>query len=270
MSAAAAKRYRVKPGEKVHLDRVDPDETKLVDGGKKEAASENAETRQSLDDLQELLYAEHKNKVLIILQGMDTSGKDGTVRHVMTGFNPAGVHIVSFKKPTQVELDHDYLWRLHAQVPAAGEIVVFNRSQYEDVLIVRVHSLVSEDVWSKRYDQINEFERMLSENGTTILKFFLHISKEEQRKRLEARIQDPAKRWKFQHGDIEERKLWDDYLRAYEDVLEKTSTEWAPWYIVPANTKWYRNYVVGAIIRRALEKLKMHYPEPDLSNEEIP
>jgi PPK2 family polyphosphate:nucleotide phosphotransferase len=268
MSAAAAKRYRVKPGERFHLDDVDPDETKLVDG-KKEAAAENADIQVRLADLQELLYAEHKHKVLIVLQGMDTSGKDGTVRHVMAGFNPAGVHIISFKKPTQVELDHDYLWRIHAQVPSAGEIVVFNRSHYEDVLIVRVHSLVPKDVWSKRYDHINDFERMLTENGTTILKFFLHISKEEQRQRLEARIEDPAKRWKFQHGDIEERKLWDNYTKAYEEALEKTSTDRAPWYIVPANTKWYRNYIVGSMICRAMEKLKMRYPEPDLSDEKI-
>ena len=267
MSVAAAKRYRVKSGKRVHLDQIDPDETKLA--GKKEAADENEKIQERLADLQELLYAEHKNKILIILQGMDTSGKDGTVRHVMAGFNPAGVQIVSFKKPAQIEIDHDYLWRVHSQVPAAGEIVVFNRSHYEDVLIVRVHSLVPEDVWSKRYEQINDFERMLSENGTTVLKFFLHISKEEQRERLEARIQDPLKRWKFQHGDVEERKLWNDYVKAYEVALEKTSTDWAPWYIVPANTKWYRNYVVGSIICRAMEKLKMRYPEPDLSDEKI-
>ena len=178
------------------------------------------------------------------------------------------MNVVSFKKPTQIELDHDYLWRVHAQA-RRGEVVVFNRSHYEDVLIVRVHNLVPKEVWRKRYDQINDFERMLSENGTTILKFFLHISKEEQRKRLEARIEDPAKRWKFQHTDIEERKLWDDYMKAYEAALEKTSTDWAPWYVVPANTKWYRNYIVGSVILRAMENLKMRYPEPDLSNEKI-
>jgi len=265
MSAEAAKRYRVKPGKKFDLDDIDPGETELA--SKNAATEQNAKMQGRLADLQELLYAEHKHKILIVLQGRDTSGKDGTVRHVMGGFNPAGVHVVSFKKPTQVELDHGYLWRVHAQVPASGDIVVFNRSHYEDVLIVRVHSLVPKDVWSKRYDQINDFERMLSETGTTVLKFFLHISKEEQRKRLEERVQDPAKRWKFQHTDIEERKLWDDYVKAYEVALEKTSTNWAPWYIVPANTKWYRNYVVGSIICQAMEKLKMRYPEPDLSNE---
>ncbi len=268
MSAEVAKRYRVKPDTRVSLKDVDPDETKLLDD-KDKAVEKNAKTQERLAELQELLYAEHKHKVLIVLQGMDTSGKDGTVRHVMGGFDPAGVRVVSFKKPTQNELDHDYLWRVHANVPAAGEVVVFNRSHYEDVLVVRVHSLVPKDVWSLRFDQINDFERMLSENGTTILKFFLHISKEEQRERLEARIQDPLKRWKFQHGDIEERKLWSDYVKAYEDVLRKTSTEWAPWYIVPANTKWYRNYIVGTIVTRALEKLKMRYPEPDLSAEKV-
>ncbi|GAC1399076.1 MAG: polyphosphate kinase 2 family protein [Thermoanaerobaculia bacterium] len=269
MSAAVAKRYRVKPGQRVHLADYDPDETKLAPGGKKEAADENKAIEAKLSELQELLYAEHKRKVLIVLQGMDTSGKDGTVLHVMAAFNPAGVRVVSFKKPTAIELEHDYLWRVHSQAPGAGEIVVFNRSHYEDVLVVRVHSLVPKEVWSRRYDQINDFERMLSENDTLVLKFFFNISKEEQRKRLEARIADPQKRWKFQHGDVEERKLWDEYASAYEAVLEKTSTEWAPWFIVPANTKWYRNYVVGSIVCRALEKLKMRYPEPDLSNEKI-
>lgn len=267
MPATASKRYRIKPGTRVRLASFDADETKLA--GKKEAAAENDRLAKRLDELQELLYAGHKEKMLIILQGMDTSGKDGTVRHVMGGFNPAGVRVVSFKKPSQTELDHDYLWRVHAQVPATGEIVVFNRSHYEDVLVVRVHSLVATSDWSKRFDQINDFERMLTETGTTILKFFLHIDKEEQRKRLEARIQDPLKRWKFQHGDIEERKLWDDYVKAYEDALGKTSTDWAPWYVVPANTKWYRNYVVGAIVCRELERLNMRYPDPDLSNEVI-
>jgi PPK2 family polyphosphate:nucleotide phosphotransferase len=267
MAAGVAKRYRIKPDTRVRLSDFDADETKLAT--KDDAADENAVIQERLAELQELLYAEHKHKVLILLQGMDTSGKDGTVRHVMGGFNPSGVNVVSFKKPTEVELEHDYLWRVHARVPAAGEITVFNRSHYEDVLVVRVHSLVPKDVWSLRYDQINDFERMLAENGTIILKFFLNISKEEQRKRLEARIEDPKKRWKFQHGDIEERKLWDEYQKAYEAVLQKTSTEWAPWYIVPANTKWYRNYVVGTIVCRALEKLKMSYPDPDLSQEVV-
>jgi len=215
-----------------------------------------------LGELQELLYAEHRHKMLIVLQGMDTSGKDGTVRKVLRETSPQGVRVVSFKKPTEVELDHDYLWRIHAQVPASGELVVFNRSQYEDVLVVRVHSLVPPKVWRQRYDQINEFERMLSECGTTILKFFLHISRDEQRERLQARLDDPTKHWKFQHGDLDERKLWNDYMRAYEDVLNRTSTKWAPWHVVPADRKWARDWIVAKTVVSAMEKLRMRYPEP--------
>jgi PPK2 family polyphosphate:nucleotide phosphotransferase len=263
-----AKIHRIEPGSKVSLDEIDADATPLIDD-KEEAKRRCAATQERLDDLQELLFAEHRHKVLVVLQGMDTSGKDGTVRHVMGGFNPAGVGVVSFKAPTPTELDHDFLWRVHAQVPGYGEIVVFNRSHYEDVLVVRVHGLVKETVWRKRYHQINEFERMLSENGTLILKFFLHISPEEQRRRLQSRIDDPKKRWKFQHGDIEERKLWKKYMRAYEDALEKTSTEWAPWYAVPSNAKWYRNYVVGEVIENALDDLDMKYPKVDLSDVSI-
>ncbi|MCU1348307.1 MAG: Polyphosphate kinase [Acidobacteria bacterium] len=260
----ARKKYRVKPGQKVSIGDYDPDDTGSFDD-KQEAKKENDKLQDDLRDLQEVLYAEHKRKVLVVLQGMDTSGKDGTVRHVMGGFNPQGVRVASFKKPTEQELDHDFLWRIHPNVPGNGEVVVFNRSHYEDVLVVRVHDLVPEPVWRKRYDQINDFERMLYENGTIILKFFLHISRDEQKKRLQERIEDPTKRWKFQHGDIEERKLWDDYRQAYEDALEKTSTTCAPWYVVPANAKWYRNYVVAAVIADALKKLKMAYPQPDLA-----
>ena len=263
------KQYRIKPGASVKLDDYDPDDTSLFPDGKKKGNEENERIAERLTELQEVLYAEHRHKVLILLQGMDTSGKDGIVRHVAGAFDPAGVHVVSFKKPTATELDHDYLWRVHATVPGNGEIVVFNRSHYEDVLVVRVHDLVPKDVWRQRYDQINQFERTLAENGTTILKFFLHISKEEQRKRLQDRIDDPTKRWKFQHGDIEERKLWTDYRKAYEDALSKTSTEWAPWYVVPANAKWYRNFIVGTVVLQALEDLDMKYPQPDLSKEII-
>lgn len=263
------KRYRIKPGRKVDLDEFDPDDTSLCPGGKKAAAAENDATLEKLGELQELLYAGHNHKVLIVLQGTDTSGKDGAVRHVMGGFNPAGVRVVSFKKPSEEELAHDYLWRVHAKTPGSGEIVVFNRSHYEDVLVVRVHELVPRDVWRLRYEQINAFERMLAENGTIILKFFLHISKGEQRKRLQDRLDDPTKRWKFQHGDLEERKLWADYTKAYEDVLSKTSTSWAPWWVIPANAKWYRNHLVGRIIEDALDGLKMEYPQPDVSKEVI-
>ena len=263
------KRYRVAPGSKVDLDRFDPDDTALCPDGKQAAIEESAKIEKKLRDLQELLFAEHKHRVLVVLQGMDTSGKDGTVRHVMSGFNPAGVRVHSFKKPTEEELAHDFLWRIHAEAPERGEIVVFNRSHYEDVIVVRVHELVPGDTWHKRYGQINDFERMLSENDTLILKFFLHISKDEQRKRLQSRIDDPKKRWKFQHGDLAERKLWRDYRQAYEDALSKTSTEWSPWWVIPANAKWYRNHLVASIIVRALEKLDMELPEPDLSSEII-
>jgi PPK2 family polyphosphate:nucleotide phosphotransferase len=258
-------KYRVRPGQGVDLDDYDPDDTHLIPGGKEEAREKNSAIQARLAQLQELLYAGHEWKLLIVLQGMDTSGKDGTIRHVMGGFNPSGTRVASFRKPTIDELDHDYLWRVHRQVPAKGEVVVFNRSHYEDVLVVLVHSLVPRAVWKRRYDQIRCFEQTLSEEGCIILKFFLHISKDEQRKRLQARLDDPTKRWKFQPGDLEERALWNDYRKAYEAALSKTSTEEAPWYVVPANQKWYRNYIVGSVIVDALERLDIKYPDPDLS-----
>jgi PPK2 family polyphosphate:nucleotide phosphotransferase len=257
--------YRVPAGRKVDLTDIDPNDTRLVPGGKPEAQEKSADIQRRLAQYQELLYAEHQRKLLIVLQGMDTSGKDGTIRHVMNGFNPSGTRVASFRKPSDQELDHDYLWRVHQQVPGKGEVVVFNRSHYEDVLIVRVHELVPKSVWNRRYDQIRAFEQMLVDEGTVVLKFFLHISKEEQARRLEARIADPGKRWKFQHADLEERELWDEYQRAYEDALGKTATDSAPWYIVPANHKWYRNYVVGSLLAETLKGLRMKYPEPDLS-----
>jgi PPK2 family polyphosphate:nucleotide phosphotransferase len=261
-------KYRVRPGQKIDLDHFDPDDTALI-SGKAEAMKESAALRSRLQELQEVLFAERQRKLLVVLQGMDTSGKDGTVRHVMSGFNPQGTRVVSFRAPSPEELDRDYLWRVHQQVPAKGEIVVFNRSHYEDVLVVRVHGLVPKPVWRKRYEQIRAFEQMLLDEGTVILKFFLHISKDEQRQRLQDRIENPAKRWKFQHGDLEERKLWPDHQRAYEEALSKTSTDESPWFIVPANRKWYRNYLVGSILTDTLEKLDMRYPEVDLTGVEI-
>jgi PPK2 family polyphosphate:nucleotide phosphotransferase len=231
-------------------------------GDKEKTQERTAKLVDRIGELQELLYAEHRHKVLIVLQGMDTSGKDGTVRKVLRETSPQGVRVVSFKKPTETELDRDYLWRVHAQVPGRGELVVFNRSHYEDVLVVRVHSLVPKSVWKKRFGQINDFERMLADEGTTILKFFLHISPDEQRERLQARLDDPTKRWKFEHGDLAERKLWDDYMRAYEDVLDKTSTDYAPWTVVPADRKFMRDFLVAGAVVKALEKLKMKYPDP--------
>jgi PPK2 family polyphosphate:nucleotide phosphotransferase len=261
------KRFRV--GDKFRIRDYDPDDTSLIKGGKTEGQKKLLKQVEKLDELQELLAAERKHKVLIVLQGMDTSGKDGTIRHVMGGFDPQGVRVVSFKKPTEEELDHDFLWRIHKQVPGRGEVVIFNRSHYEDVLVVRVRELVPKKVWSRRYDEINDFERMLAGSGTLILKFFLHISAAEQKNRLEERVEDPTKRWKFAHGDLEERKLWNDYQKAYEDAIRKTSTEWAPWYVVPANAKWYRNWVVGSIVVDALEQLEMKYPAPDLSGVKV-
>ncbi|HMZ56102.1 MAG TPA: polyphosphate kinase 2 family protein, partial [Nitrospira sp.] len=198
--------------------------------------------------------------LLIILQGMDTSGKDGTIKHVMSGVNPQGCRVASFKAPSEKELEQDFLWRIHQEVPPKGYIGIFNRSQYEDVLITRVHGLVSKKVVTQRFNQINEFEELLVENGTAIIKLFLHISKDEQKERLTERIRDPEKRWKFSEGDVEERKMWDDYMTAFEDVMAATSTERAPWYIVPANRKWYRNLVVAELVVHALTAMKLTTP----------
>ena len=255
--------YLVKPETKVKLSKWDPNDTGDFKGGKEEGLAKLEKLNGKLETLQELMFAEHKQKVLVVLQAMDTGGKDGAIRRVFDRVNPAGVRVASFKAPTQEELDHDYLWRVHKQVPGKGELVVFNRSHYEDVLVVRVHNYVPPEVWSKRFDQINEFERNLAENGTTILKFYLHIDLEEQKERLQARLDDPTKRWKFRLGDLEERKLWPEYMKAFEDVLSKTSTEYAPWYIVPANRKWFRDLVISSVLVDTLEGLKMKYPESE-------
>lgn len=261
------KHHLVEPGKKIKLAEVDPQDTGKFKGGKEEGLKEIAKLNEKLQELQELLYAEGKHKVLVVLQAMDTGGKDGAIRRVFDGVNPQGVKVASFKVPTSEEMAHDYLWRVHKVVPASGELVVFNRSHYEDVLVVRVHNYVPKEVWSKRYEQINAFEKLLAENGTTILKFFLHISKDEQKERLQARLDDPSKHWKFSVGDLGERKLWDEYQAAYEDALNKTSTEHAPWYVVPANRKWYRDLVISTVLVETLKGLKMKYPEPkdDLS-----
>jgi PPK2 family polyphosphate:nucleotide phosphotransferase len=254
-------RYRIKPGQKVSLAKdCDPNDLGDWKGKKEEAQARMLEMGQDLDRLQTILYAEHKHKILIVLQAMDTAGKDGTIRSVFEGVNPQGVRIASFKVPSLVELDHDYLWRVHNGVPAKGELVVFNRSHYEQVLVVRVHNLEPESEWRLHYRQINDFERMLAETGTTILKFFLNIDLEEQKERLLERIDTSEKQWKFNPGDLPERKLWPDYMQAYQEMLNETSTPWAPWYVVPANRNWYRNLVVADVIVDALKKLKMQYP----------
>ena len=256
------KKYLVKPKQRVRLSDWDPDGGKSLPDSKKDGREELQALNKELEGLQELLYAEHRRKVLVVLQGMDASGKDGTTRHVFDGVNPQGVKVASFKVPTQEELDHDFLWRIHKRVPGKGEIVIFNRSHYEDVLAVRVLRLAPPSVWSKRFDHINDFEKMLADEGTTILKFFLHISPKEQKERLLARLEEPDKRWKFNPEDLKARGMWRKYSKAYEDVLSKTSTSWAPWYIVPANRKWYRNLVVAAVLVKALKDLKMKYPKP--------
>jgi len=256
------KRYQIKPHQKVDLSAWNPEETKAWDGDKDDAAREAVKLNDQLEALQEILYAQGRHKVLVVLQGMDTSGKDGVIRKVFEGVNPQGVRVAAFKVPTPVELAHDYLWRVHTQVPGGGEMVIFNRSHYEDVLVVRVHNLVPPERWRSRYDQINAFEQLLAQEGTTILKFYLHINKEEQRQRLLDRLDTPDKRWKFNPGDLKERELWGEYQKAYEDVLEKTSTDWAPWILVPANRKWYRDLIISAALVDALGGLKMEYPQP--------
>ena len=257
------KEYRVKSDSQLSLDRCDPDSTgdyKKTDQDKEKAKAVTAELTRRLDELQERLYANGTRSLLIVLQGMDTSGKDGTIKSVMSGVNPQGCRVVSFKAPSSEELGHDFLWRAHQKVPSKGQIGIFNRSHYEDVLITRVHGWVSDKVVQQRFNQIKEFEELLYENGTTILKFFLHISKTEQKKRLEERIQDPEKRWKFNEGDLEERKLWKNYMEAFEDMMTATSTDHAPWYIVPANRKWYRNLVVADRVVDALDDMKLKTP----------
>jgi PPK2 family polyphosphate:nucleotide phosphotransferase len=254
--------YRIQPASKVDLAKIDPNDKSGWEGTKQDAEVEMARLCARIDELQEAMYAECKHRLLVVLQAMDTGGKDGVIRAVFGNVNPQGCRVASFKVPTSVELAHDYLWRIHQQTPGRGEIVIFNRSHYEDVLVVRVHNLAPPQVWRKRYAQINAWEKMLAEEGTTILKFFLHISKDEQKARLEERRDTPAKQWKFSLGDLKERALWPDYMAAYEAALSKTSTRWAPWYVVPANRNWHRNLVVARTVLEALEGLNPQYPKP--------
>jgi PPK2 family polyphosphate:nucleotide phosphotransferase len=251
---------KVKPNQKVELAGIDPADTGELK--KAEAKELLAQNRERLAALQEVLYAEGKHALLIVLQAMDAGGKDGTIRSIMSGVNPQGVVVTSFKAPTPLELAHDFLWRVHQAVLPRGVIGIFNRSHYEDVLVARVKNLVPKKVWQTRYEHINNFEQLLVDNGVTILKFYLHISKDEQKERLQARLDEPNKRWKFNPGDLSERDRWDDYMRAFEDVFEKCSPTVAPWYIVPANKKWYRNVLISETIVNTLESLDMKYPEP--------
>jgi PPK2 family polyphosphate:nucleotide phosphotransferase len=256
-----AEPFLIKPGTKVKLTEYDPAFTADVKN-KAAAVAELSKNVERLSELQRVLYAENRRSLLIVLQSMDTGGKDGTIRHVMSGVNPQGFKITSFKSPSAWELEHDFLWRIHHAVPSRGMIGIFNRSHYEDVLIVRVHDMVPKAVWSKRYAQINRFEQNLAENGVVILKFFLHISKEEQKQRLMKRITNPDKNWKIDPQDFEERKFWDDYIRAYEVALSKCSPKHAPWYVIPADHKWFRNLAISRILVHTLEQLDLKYPKP--------
>jgi PPK2 family polyphosphate:nucleotide phosphotransferase len=258
---------RVKPGSKVDLGAFDPDETYGTD--KTGALAAEAALEARLASLQERLWAESKHPVLVVLQGIDASGKDGTIRKVMDAFSPMGCTVTSFRVPTPIELGHDYLWRVHPHTPEKGSIAIFNRSHYEDVLVVRVHELVPEAVWRPRYDHINAWERMLTDEGTTIVKFFLYIDRDEQKRRLEARRDDPTRSWKFSAGDVAERALWDRYIEAFEECLERTSTSNAPWYLIPANRKWFRNFSVAHIVAETLEALDPHYPSPEPGNRDL-
>ena len=264
-----AKELIVHPGSKVRLADIDAGATHGVD--KADAEGQLEKNRQRLSVLQYQLYAEARRSLLVVLQGIDAGGKDGTIQHVMSGLNPQGVTVTSFKVPEGQEKRHDYLWRVHQAVPEFGKIGIFNRSQYEDVLVVRVHGLVPKSVWSKRFDQINDFERMLGANGVGIVKFLLYISKEEQAKRFRERLEDKNKNWKFSPSDLKEREYWDQYIDAYNDVLRKCSTAKAPWYVIPANRKWFRNLAISQIVLDTLEDMDLKYPKPaeDLSGIEF-
>jgi PPK2 family polyphosphate:nucleotide phosphotransferase len=254
--------FRVKPGKKVRLDRRDPaDMTTFPD--RKAAEKKSADDSAAIDTLQDRLFAERSRALLIVLQGIDTSGKDGTVRGVFNQTGPLGVHVTAFGRPSEEELAHDFLWRAHKACPRRGVIGIFNRSHYEAVLVERVRKLAPPEVIAQRYDQINTFEKMLVENGTTVLKFMLHISKDEQRERLQSRLDEPKSRWKFNPGDLEDRKLWTEYQSAYATMLEKCSTAAAPWFIIPSDRKWARNAAIAAIVRETLETMDPHYPEVD-------
>jgi len=257
----------VRPGSKFKLEKIDPADTHGV--SKTEAARQLQKNLERLAVLQYQLYAESQRALLIVLQGIDAGGKDGTIRHVMSGLNPQGVTVTAFKVPEGIEKRHDYLWRVHRAVPEWGKLGIFNRSHYEDVLVVRVHNIVPKSVWSKRYRHINEFERMLSDCNVRIVKFLLYISKDEQAKRFQARLDDPTKNWKFSLDDIKERAFWDDYIKAFDDALRECSTDYAPWYVIPANHKWFRNLAVSQIMVDTLEDMKLKLPKPTVNPKEI-
>ncbi|MEC4892852.1 MAG: polyphosphate kinase 2 family protein [Oscillatoria sp. PMC 1051.18] len=260
--------YRVKPGEKISLAEIDPNQSEDYQT-KKDIKKKLKREKKRLATLQERFYAENKRSLLIVLQSMDTGGKDGTIKHVFQGINPQGCRVWSFKTPSQEEASHDFLWRYHQRAPKQGMITIFNRSHYEDVLIVRVKNLVPEEDWRKRYDTINQFEQMLTLDNITVIKFFLHISKDEQKWRLERRLKNMDKRWKFSQNDIQERKYWDEYQAAFEEAINNCSTEYAPWYVIPANKKWYRNLAIARILADTLDAMNPQFPKPEMDLDNI-
>ncbi len=255
---------RVKPGSPAAIAKIDPRSTEGAPPDKAAAETASAALNVELAELQEKLWAEHRQSLLVVLQAIDAGGKDGAIKKVFGGVNPQGCRVTSFKQPSEEERNHDFLWRIHRAVPGAGEIGIFNRSHYEDVLIVRVHDLVPKTVWSKRYDIINDFESSLVAGNTTVVKFFLHISKDEQAERFRARLETPSKNWKFNIADLEERERWDEYQQAFEDALTKTSTKVAPWYVIPADRKWHRDWAVLTVLVETLKKMDPQYPEPEI------
>ncbi len=262
------KKFIVEPGSKIRLGDFDAD-YRGDDLSRDQARSETDQLLSDIEALQYLLYAEHNHALLIVLQGIDAAGKDGVCRHVIKAMNPQGCSVVGFKQPSTLERQHDFLWRVHARAPGRGQVAVFNRSHYEDVLIVRVHELVDKQIWRQRYGMINDFERLLANNNTTIVKFFLYISKDEQLERFERRLEDKSRHWKISESDYSERRRWDDYIDAYEDMLHKCSTEHAPWYVIPANRKWFRNLAVSHIIKATMADLNLQLPAPTVDIEDI-
>lgn len=262
--SGALERYWVKPGSKVDFGKIASGEKTLFDGdGKTEFEPQFKILQEQLQDLQKRLYAQNKHRILVVMQAMDTGGKDGCIKHVFSHIDPQGIHVRSFKKPSEEELSYDFLWRVHSKVPHRGQLVIFNRSHYEDIIAVRVKKLFPAEVWKRRQQHVIDFERMLAEEGTTIVKIFLHISKDEQKRRLESRLENPNKHWKFNPDDLADRARWDDFMDAYQDVIGKTATEFAPWFIVPADRKWYRNLCVARIMLDTMKSLNMELPAID-------
>lgn len=261
-------KFLVPPGSKVQLEKVDADYTGKHESHEK-AKPDIAKHVQRMGELQYLLYANASRSLLIVLQALDAGGKDGTIRHLFSGMNPQGTSVYGFKQPSAAEAAHDFLWRAHQRTPAQGEIVIFNRSHYEDVLVTRVHGLVPEKVWSRRYDSINAFERVLALHGTRVLKFFLHITPEEQLARFRQRLEDPSRQWKISNSDYTEREFWPEYLAAYEDVLERTSTKHAPWFVIPSNKKWYRDLAISQIVVDELADMGLEIPPVRVDLEDI-